>query len=62
VVVGTRDVRVEEGDWRHRGILVLIRFPSLSDAVEWYQSPEYQPALQIRRGSSDSRLLIFEGD
>jgi uncharacterized protein (DUF1330 family) len=28
VVVGTRDVRVEEGDWRHRGILVLIRFPA----------------------------------
>jgi uncharacterized protein (DUF1330 family) len=61
-VAGTRDVRVKEGDWEHRGILVLIRFPTLDSAVEWYHSSEYEPALQVRKASSRSRLLIFEGD
>lgn len=61
-VAATRDVRVEEGDWLPRGILVLIRFPTLAQATGWYESPEYRPALQVRQGSSRSRLLIFEGE
>lgn len=61
-VVGTSDVEVEEGDWEHRGVLVLIRFPSLDDAVGWYRSSEYEPALKVRQTSARSRLMIFEGD
>jgi uncharacterized protein (DUF1330 family) len=62
-IVATTEVDVEEGDWEHAGILVLIRFPSLEAARAWYASDEYEPALQTRRASSSrSRLMIFEGD
>jgi uncharacterized protein (DUF1330 family) len=61
-IVATTEVDVEEGDWQHAGILVLIRFPSLEVARAWYASEDYQPALRIRRASSLSRLMIFEGD
>jgi uncharacterized protein (DUF1330 family) len=61
-VAASQDVRVEEGDWEHRGILVLIRFPTLESAVEWYHSTEYEPVLELRKASSHSRLMIFAGD
>jgi uncharacterized protein (DUF1330 family) len=61
-IVATREVDVEEGDWEHAGILVLIRFPTADRARAWYSSDEYQPALRVRRASSRSRLMIFEGD
>lgn len=62
LVAGTRDGRVQEGDWEHEGILVLIRVPSLESAVEWYESPEYQPALEVRETCSRTCLMILEGD
>jgi uncharacterized protein (DUF1330 family) len=62
-LAATTEVEVEEGDWHHAGMLVLIRFPSLDAARAWYASDEYQPALRIRLASSSrSRLMIFEGD
>jgi uncharacterized protein (DUF1330 family) len=61
-VVGTREVEVREGDWEHRGVLVLIRFPSLEQARAWYGSQQYLPAREIRKSGSNSRLMIFEGD
>jgi uncharacterized protein (DUF1330 family) len=59
VITGTRDVRVLEGDWQPDGILVLISFPTMEAALAWYHSDEYRPALEIRKRSASSRLLIF---
>jgi uncharacterized protein (DUF1330 family) len=59
VVAGTQDVHVLEGDWQPDGVLVLISFPTVDGALAWYHSEEYHPALEIRRRSSTSRLLIF---
>ena len=61
-IIATTEVDVEEGDWKHAGILVLIRFPSVERAHVRYTSDEYQPAFRVRRESSRSRLMIFEGD
>jgi uncharacterized protein (DUF1330 family) len=61
-IVGTTDVTVKEGDWNHSGILVIIRFPTMEQAVAWYDSDEYMPLRQLRIESSRSRLMIFEGD
>jgi uncharacterized protein (DUF1330 family) len=61
-IVATTEVDVEEGDWQHAGILVLIRFPTVDRARAWYASEAYQPALRVRQESSRSRLMIFEGD
>ena len=60
-VVATRsqDVHVMEGDWQPDGVTVLISFPAVKDALVWYNSEEYRPALEIRKRSCSSRLLIF---
>ena len=55
----SEDVRVMEGSWRPGGVFVLISFPSKASALTWYDSQEYRPALEIRKRSSASRLLIF---
>jgi uncharacterized protein (DUF1330 family) len=55
----TQDVRVMEGDWQPNGVTVLISFPTMQDALAWYSSEEYRPALEIRKRSSNSRVLIF---
>jgi uncharacterized protein (DUF1330 family) len=55
-----RDIRVIEGDWGQVGdIAVLICFPTRAAALTWYHSEEYRDALALRKGSSDSRMLIF---
>jgi uncharacterized protein (DUF1330 family) len=59
VIAGTRDVRVLEGDWQPDGLLVLISFPTVEDALAWFNSEEYRPALEVRKRSWSSRLLIF---
>ena len=59
VIAGSRDVRVLEGDWQPDGILVLISFPTVEGALAWYRSEEYRPALEIRKRSASSRMLIF---
>lgn len=59
VTMASQDVRVMEGDWQPDGVLVLISFPTVEGALAWYNSEEYRPALEIRKRSSRSRLLIF---
>lgn len=49
-----------EGDWPARR-RVVIRFPSKEAARQWYDSPEYQPALKLRQANSNGRLLLIEG-
>lgn len=48
-----------EGTSRERN--VVIEFPSYSDAVECYRSPEYQAAKAKRDGASEADVVIIEG-
>ena len=59
VVAGDDDAQVMEGDWQPGDITVLIAFPTRHAALAWYQCDEYREALQIRKGSSTSRLIVF---
>src|SRR4029077_3771102 len=43
------------------GRFVIIEFDSLQHAQKWYQSPEYQRLIPIRRKASKSTLFIAEG-
>ncbi|WP_170381094.1 DUF1330 domain-containing protein [Ruegeria atlantica] len=47
-----------EGKERPRN--VVARFPSVEAAVECYNSPEYQQALDHARGASERELLVVE--
>ncbi|WP_086851742.1 DUF1330 domain-containing protein [Amycolatopsis kentuckyensis] len=52
-------VQVMEGDWP--GGLVLIEFPSLAAAHEWYASPAYREILRLRADHIPGDLIVVEG-
>lgn len=41
--------------------VVILEFPSVEAAREWYHSPEYQAASKHRRNAADYRGVIVEG-
>ena len=51
---------VREGEWPATRT-VILEFPSLARALEWYDSPEYKPLRPIRHANSQSRIAFFEG-
>lgn len=54
---GGRFVQLE-GKERPRN--VVARFPSVDAAVDCYNSPEYQAALNHARGASERELMVVE--
>src|SRR5712691_10711098 len=55
---GNADVR--EGEWPGSRT-VILEFPSLARAREWYESPEYKPLRPIRQANSTALIAFFEG-
>ena len=49
-----------EGNWNPQRIVVL-EFPSVERAKEWWASPEYTPAKEIRQRTADTKMLVVEG-
>jgi len=50
----------KEGGWAPARF-VILEFPSMEQARRWYDSPEYAPALAIRKRASKSKLIFAEG-
>jgi uncharacterized protein (DUF1330 family) len=48
-----------EGSSRMRN--VVVEFPSYKDAIDCYNSPEYQKAIEFRKPVSSGDLIIIEG-
>ena len=59
IVVGDA-TEVVDGTWPARRI-VILEFPSLDHAREWYSDPEYQMLIPLRHVATDSRVLLIEG-
>jgi uncharacterized protein (DUF1330 family) len=51
---------VREGEWPGPRT-VILEFPSLARALEWYDSPEYTPLRPIRQANSKAKIAFFEG-
>ena len=51
---------VVEGDWDPERVIVL-EFPSVERAREWYHSPEYQEIAPMRQRSAPSEIILVEG-
>ena len=51
---------VLEGDWPERR-RVIIEFPSVEAARQWWDSTEYERPKALRRANSNGRLLLLEG-
>jgi len=49
-----------EGEWPQVR-RVLIEFPSKDQALKWFNSPEYEKPMAMRRANSKGRLVILEG-
>jgi uncharacterized protein (DUF1330 family) len=49
-----------EGDWQPRNI-VLLAFPSMARAREWYSSAEYARALEVRQHALHRNLVFVAG-
>jgi uncharacterized protein (DUF1330 family) len=60
IVVRGGGIDVREGTWPARW-LVIVEFPSADAARGWYESPEYQEILPMRKAHADLDLLIVEG-
>jgi uncharacterized protein (DUF1330 family) len=52
--------QVVEGDWDPDRVVVL-EFPSVERAREWYESPEYQEIAPMRQRAAPSKVLLVEG-
>ena len=49
-----------EGEWPQRR-RVIIEFPTVKAARDWYDSPDYEKPKALRISNSNSRLLLLEG-
>ncbi|MGN9783691.1 DUF1330 domain-containing protein [Nonomuraea sp. ZG12] len=49
-----------EGAWDFSRLLI-IEFPDMDRIREWYDSPEYRRAREIRKGAARVRMLFAEG-
>ena len=59
IVRGGTVTDIEPGWDFHR--FVVLQFPSVAAAKNWYNSPEYQAILPIRLHSTRSRMSFVEG-
>jgi uncharacterized protein (DUF1330 family) len=49
-----------EGSWEPKRIVVL-EFPTKELAKQWWSSPEYTPAKEIRQRTASTRMILVEG-
>jgi uncharacterized protein (DUF1330 family) len=42
-------------------IIIVVEFPTMQRLREWYASPEYAEALEVRQTAFDRRLIFVEG-
>lgn len=49
-----------EGDW-NPARLVVLEFPSVDRAKQWWNSPEYSKAKAIRQQAATTKMLVVEG-
>ncbi len=49
-----------EGSWRPQRMVVL-EFPSVGRAKEWWSSPEYREAKALRQRTARSEMIVVEG-
>lgn len=53
-------MELREGEWPGQRT-VILEFPSLERARQWYDSAEYAPLRPIRQANSRGRVAFFEG-
>jgi uncharacterized protein (DUF1330 family) len=60
IVIGGK-CDIVEGNWRPT-FPVLMEFPSLKAAHDWYNSPEYAPLKALRQSGTKNNAVFMESD
>jgi uncharacterized protein (DUF1330 family) len=50
-----------EGDGPLPSVVVVLEFPSMQHARDWYNDPEYAPLIALRQTGSDLDFILVEG-
>jgi uncharacterized protein (DUF1330 family) len=53
-------VETLEGEWQP-GRLVVLEFPSVAKAHEWWASDDYAPAKALRQDTATTRMILVNG-
>ena len=53
-------VETLDGTWAPERI-VILEFPSMARAREWYNCEQYAEAIQLRHASATSQFILVEG-
>lgn len=59
-VVRGGQITMLEGNWNPERI-VVIEFPTVTRAMEWWSSDIYSKAIAIRQKAADTKMIIVEG-
>jgi uncharacterized protein (DUF1330 family) len=59
-VVRGGEMELFEGEWDTRRI-VVIEFPDMATAREWYGSEDYAPLKTLRQSASDTNIILVDG-
>ena len=59
LVRGGRGQRLEGAEPMSRH--VMLKFPSFDQALEWYNSEDYQPLAEMRQSASHGNMVLVEG-
>lgn len=59
-VVRGGETKVMEGNWNPKRI-VLLKFPSVARANEWWHSESYTKARKIRQKAARTNMIIVDG-
>ena len=60
-LVRTPSAEVIEGNIGQHPVKVVLEFPDMAKAKEWYASGEYQAILAYRTDNSQGNMLFVEG-
>ena len=59
-IVRGGELALLEGEWdTHR--IVVIEFPDMATARDWYESEDYAPLRTLRRGASTTNIILVDG-
>jgi uncharacterized protein (DUF1330 family) len=55
------NLRLLEGDWPYKGLVMILKFPSMDVLLKFWNSPAYQDAKKLREEIVETNFTIAIG-
>jgi uncharacterized protein (DUF1330 family) len=59
LVVASQNIEVMEGNW-DKQMFIVLEFPSMEKAKNWYESDEYSPYKAVRQEATNSSMVFID--